>query len=380
MLFVGREGKTSENDMTTRIIGGVAYEMVLWQNEAGQQYIPAVSVTYSQLATLGAPAESDTYPVDENNIPYKWNPATSKWIPLFPNSNVPGPAGTNGTNGVSPVLSIGTVASGSPAAATLTGTLAAPILNLTIPPGANGTNGTNGTNGANNTLSIGAVTQGAAAATITGTSPAQTLNLVLPKGDTGPANTLSIGTVSTLSVGSSATVSITGTSPAQTLNLGIPVGATGAAGANGSNNTLSIGTVSTLAAGASATATITGASPSQTLNLGIPQGVGAGAIYKQSVGLSNGSKIWYGTATTNASGAWSVDYTNAGFTATPVVQAQPITTGVAAANLMFATPQTVNSTTCSGIAGAGATVAILGGLGIGLLGAGVTIHVVAVGV
>jgi len=36
-----------------------------------------------------------------------------------------------------------------------------------------------------NSLSIGTVTQGTAAATITGTAPTQTLNLVLPKGDTG---------------------------------------------------------------------------------------------------------------------------------------------------------------------------------------------------
>jgi len=59
-------------------------------------------------------------------------------------------------------------------------------------------------------------------------------------------------------------------------------GAQGPTGPAGSNNTLSIGTVSTLAAGASATASISGSSPSQVLNLGIPQGVsgsGGGASY-----------------------------------------------------------------------------------------------------
>lgn len=192
MLCVGREGKTSENDMSTRIIGGVSYPMDLWQNEAAQQFIPAVMVTHSQLATIGAPVESDTYLVDETGLPYKWSTSALAWVALFPNSLVPGPSGTNGTNGtngVSPVMSIGTVSSGSPAACTLTGTSAAPVLNLVIPPGTNGINGTNGSNGANNTLAIGAVTQGTAAATITGTSPNQTLNLVLPKGDPGTAGT-----------------------------------------------------------------------------------------------------------------------------------------------------------------------------------------------
>lgn len=49
-------------------------------------------------------------------------------------------------------------------------------------------------------------------------------------GPAGPANTLSIGTVSTVAAGGSATASITGTAPTQTLNLGIPTGATGAQG------------------------------------------------------------------------------------------------------------------------------------------------------
>ena len=88
-------------------------------------------------------------------------------------------------------------------------------------------------------------------------------------GPAGPANTLSIGTVTTVAAGGSATASVTGTAPTQTLNLGIPTGATGA---TGPANTLSIGTVSTVAAGGSATASITGTAPTQTLNLGLPTG------------------------------------------------------------------------------------------------------------
>jgi len=60
---------------------------------------------------------------------------------------------------------------------------------------------------------------------------------------------LSIGTVNTLSVGSSATATITGSAPTQTLNLGIPVGATGVgtAGARGSLITSGSGAPSSVA-------------------------------------------------------------------------------------------------------------------------------------
>jgi len=48
-----------------------------------------------------------------------------------------------------------------------------------------------------------------------------------PTGAAGPSNVLSIGSVTTLAAGSSATATITGSSPIQTLNLGIPQGAAG---------------------------------------------------------------------------------------------------------------------------------------------------------
>jgi hypothetical protein len=51
-----------------------------------------------------------------------------------------------------------------------------------------------------------------------------------PTGPAGPSNSLSIGTVTTLPAGSSATATITGSSPVQTLNLAIPQGASGGAG------------------------------------------------------------------------------------------------------------------------------------------------------
>lgn len=89
--------------------------------------------------------------------------------------------------------------------------------------------GQQGVPGPANALSIGSVTTSApgssAAATITGTSPTQTLNLTLPTGATGPANTLTMGTVTQLYSGQTPTASITGTAPNQTLSLSLPKGA-----------------------------------------------------------------------------------------------------------------------------------------------------------
>lgn len=93
-----------------------------------------------------------------------------------------------------------------------------------------------------------------------------------------------------------------------------PQGAQGPTGPAGSNNTLSIGTVTTLAAGASATATITGSSPSQVLNLGIPQGTpgggGGGSSYlvysaKISQSGTNNPTVTVKESTLAAGGTWN---------------------------------------------------------------------------
>lgn len=92
-------------------------------------------------------------------------------------------------------------------------------------------------------------------------------------GPSGPANNLSIGTVTTGAAGSSASASISGVAPVQTLSLVIPRGNTGAASTvPGPANSLAIGTVTNGAPG-SAAAVITGASPSQTLSLTVPSGL-----------------------------------------------------------------------------------------------------------
>jgi hypothetical protein len=86
----------------------------------------------------------------------------------------------------------------------------------------------------------------------------------------GSANVLSMGSVSTVDPGSSASAAITGASPSQTIELWLPQGSQGEPGPA---NSLSIGNVSTLNYNSSAYAYITGLPPAQKLELGIPQGV-----------------------------------------------------------------------------------------------------------
>lgn len=160
--------------------------------------------------------------------------------------------------------------------------------------GAAGSQGPQGDPGPANTLSIGTVTSGgAASATITGTAPSQTLNLVLPAGPAGAdgqdgADVEFQSSATHLQwryAGGStwydlvALAAITGPSgPAGATGSQGAAGPAGAVGATGSQgpqgnpgpaNSLSIGTVTS---GATASATITGVGPSQTLNLVLPQG------------------------------------------------------------------------------------------------------------
>lgn len=101
-----------------------------------------------------------------------------------------GEIGPVGPPGPTNTLTIGNVTKGDEASASITGTSPNQKLNLVLPkgdPGPQGETGSVGPNGPANTLTIGSVTKGEeASANITGTSPNQELNLVLPKGDPGP--------------------------------------------------------------------------------------------------------------------------------------------------------------------------------------------------
>jgi len=110
--------------------------------------------------------------------------------------------------------------------------------------------------------------------TNTGVNDTAVLNFGLPQ---GPAGTVQVGTTTTGAAGTNASVTATGTPENRVLNFTIPrgdqgiqgiQGLPGTTGAVGPANTLSIGTVT---AGPTAAASITGTAPNQTLNLTLQQ-------------------------------------------------------------------------------------------------------------
>ena len=211
-----------------------------------------------------------------NEIDIEQLPSGQIGISLEIDQGLPGPANT---------LAIGTVTSGPAPSATITGSAPQQTLNLVLPKGDTGSQGLKGDKGDQgeigltgpaNSLSIGTVTSGeTAAATITGTAPAQVLNLVLEKGDKGDqgdAATISLGTVTTSAAGSNASITNSGTSGDAVFNFSIPRGDKGETGSTGPANTLTIAGVTTGAAGSSASVTLGGTSPNQTITFTIPRG------------------------------------------------------------------------------------------------------------
>ena len=85
-------------------------------------------------------------------------------------------------------------------------------------------------------------------------------------GPTGPANELTVGTVSTLAPEQNATVTITGTSPDQTINFGIP---------QGEAATLDVGSTATVTPGTPASVTNSGTTADAIFDFEIPQGLAA---------------------------------------------------------------------------------------------------------
>lgn len=156
--------------------------------------------------------------------------------------------------------------------------------------------GTQGNPGPANTLSIGTVSSGTnASATITGASPSQVLSLVLPKGDTGDtgaAATISVGSVITGGAGTSASVDNSGTSSAAILNFTIPRGDKGEQGIQGVQGlqgvagdaaTIAVGTVTTGAAGTQVQVVNVGSPSAAVFDFTIPKGqdgTGAGDMLK----------------------------------------------------------------------------------------------------
>lgn len=142
-------------------------------------------------------------------------------------------------------------------------------------------------------------------------------------GPQGPSGTLEIGSVTTVSSTTPASVVNVGTPEAAVLNLTLPRGVDGIIGGPGPSNVLEIGTVDQ---GIAASATITGSSPSQILNLVLPQGP-QGNPGPQ--GPQGPTTLSVGTTTTGSAGT-SASVTNTG-TSTNAVFAFTIPRGATGA-------------------------------------------------
>ena len=138
-----------------------------------------------------------------------------------------------------------------------------------------------------NTLTVGSVTQGSAAASVTGVAPNQVLNLVLPKGD---AATVSVSSTVTGAPGSDASVTNVGTSADAELVFVVPRGNTGL---TGTAATVLVEATNTVSPGTPAAVTNTGTSSAASLIFDIPQG-DPGAV---------GDKGWSPILATVADGA-----------------------------------------------------------------------------
>ena len=160
-------------------------------------------------AVFGMSAQAETLPTG--------SPATASYSQGVLTIGVP--------NGSTPEFSIGTVQAGDTPSATITGTIANPVLNLTLPKG--------------------------------------------DQGDPGDPPTFGIGTVTTGNPGTEADVQINGYGGEYSLSFTIPRGNVGQTGATGATPNLTIGTVQS---GSTAGATITGTAESPVLNLTLPKG------------------------------------------------------------------------------------------------------------
>jgi hypothetical protein len=105
----------------------------------------------------------------------------------------------------------------------------------------------------------------------------------------------------------------------------------------------------------------------------------AGALVYDASGLVANAKIWSGTVTTDVNGAWTADYSAAGFTQAPIVQANAIGPNATAGGARNASLTAATTTTAAQGIVTAASGAVLGLLPLQLVGAGVVVHITAVG-
>lgn len=252
-------------------------------------------------------------------------------------AGTPGTDGTDGTDGVdgtNATIQIGTVttgAAGSSAAVSNSGTASAAVLDFTIPQGAAGTPGTDGSDGVDGTaatIQVGTVTTGASgtSATVTnsGTTNAAVLNFTIPKGDEGPA-TVQVGTVTTGAAGSSAAVSNSGSQSAAVFDFTIPRGDAGQDGTDGTDGADATVSVGTVTTGAA------GSSAAVT-NVGTP----GAAVFNFTIPKGD-----QGTPGTN--GTDGIDGTDGTDGAAATIQVGTVTTGAAGSSASVSNSGTTNA-------------------------------------
>ena len=214
--------------------------------------------------------------------------------------------GVDGADGQAATITVGSTTTGSAgtnASVTNSGTSSAAVLDFVIPrgadgaPGADGQDGAPGADGQAATITVGTTTTGSAgtnaSVTNTGTSSAAVLDFVIPRGADGApgadgadgapgadgqAATITVGTTSTGNPGTSASVTNSGTSSAAVFNFVIPRGADGQNGTNGQDGapgaaaTITVGSTTTGGAGTNASVTNSGTSSAAVLDFVIPKG------------------------------------------------------------------------------------------------------------
>ena len=259
-------------------------------------------------------------------------------------SGPPGPKGDPGAAATVTVGSTTTGAAGTSASVTNSGTSSAAVLDFTIPRGVAGTNGTDGfspvatvtQNAGSATISItdangtttatvsdggdgldgfspiATVEQTEFGATITitdsnGTTTADVVNG--SQGTPGAAATVTVGSTTTANPGTNASVVNSGTSSAAVLDFTIPRGADGSDGQDGQAATIAVGSTTTGAAGTSASVTNSGTSSAAVFDFVIPRGADGADGQNGAPGAA--ATIAAGTTTTGAAGS-SASVTNTG--------------------------------------------------------------------
>jgi len=156
------------------ISSSILQEAVEAANSAAERANDAAAAAEHMVDIHTGPAGKSPY-VGENGHWYEWDEETEQYVDTETEAQ--------GETGTTPDITIGTVTTaepGTPAAATMTGTPEAPVLNLTIPKGVAGDTPA---------FTVGEVTTGQpgtpVVVTITGTAAAPVLNITIPQGMQG---------------------------------------------------------------------------------------------------------------------------------------------------------------------------------------------------